>query len=607
MDAFEREIKVEFLNEAAGSLEDAEQAFLQLENSSGSQETIDQIFRLAHNLKGSSQAVGFEQVGEFTHHWESLLLKIKEGLIQIEKPVVSLLLACLDHVRTMIHGLREDLDAKFESGDLIARMEAAGLGQTESIAEPPPPRGQTPIPEENRTESSPAPSPSPMLAPLPASAQFVLEEFEAQLAEKQPPPTPAGDERVELAAVAPTKKAKSISDDAIRVSTQKLERLIDYVGEMVILQSVLREQIDRGEADSGLMRKAISQLGKVGKEIQDVSMSLRMLPIKPSFQKMHRVVRDTALSLGKEVILQLYGEETEVDKTVLERLSDPLVHLIRNSVDHGIEDGPTREANGKPSFGTVILTARQQAGKMVIEVSDDGGGINPQKVLKKAWEKGLLKEGQVLSDREAYQLIFLPGFTTKEQVTEVSGRGVGMDVVKTNIESIGGEIQVESKMGEGSTFRIVLPLTLAILECTVVRCGEDRYVIPSYHISESLRADASILRDTLLGEVLLLRGENLPVLRLRKLLRSRTVGDEQDPIALIVRSGNQPFALIVDDIIGQYQVVTKPLSPELRNLKGVSGSTILGDGKPALILEVNQYAMAATRRAIQPLENRGAA
>lgn len=589
MDDFEKEIKTEFLNEASTLLEDAEQAFLQLEGT-GHSDVIAKIFRLAHNLKGSSKAVGFDHVGEFTHHWESLLLKVKDGVLPMNKSLFNLLLSCLDHVRFMIVSLREDMNATFDSQKLLEQMEKAGQGQDVVV---PAPRGEQPV-------QSP---PSVDLTIAEQSADLNLQGDEPDVLNFSPaafaraignPSRLGGKDSGAL-------KKEAAGDESIRVSITKLEKLIDYVGEMVILQSVLREQSD--VADSNLVRKTISHLGKVGKEIQDISMSLRMLPIKPTFQKMQRIVRDTAVALNKKVQLVLEGEDAEVDKTVLERLGDPLVHLIRNSVDHGIESAEVREKSGKPAMGTVRLTARQNAGKMVIEVIDDGGGIPVERILKKAEEKGMVKPGTSLTESEIFQLLFLPGFSTKETVTDVSGRGVGMDVVKTNIEAIGGEIQVESKLGQGTTFRIILPLTLAILECTVVRCGRDRYVIPSYHITESLRAEASILRQTILGEVLLIRGENLPVLRLRDLLRSKGDLSSVDPIALVVRSGVQPFVLFVDDILGQYQIVTKPLSPELRNLRGVAGSTILGDGRPALILEVNQFAVVAGKNQNSLKEN----
>lgn len=590
MDDFEKEIKVEFLNEASTLLEDAEQSFLLLEK--GDQGSINKIFRLAHNLKGSSKAVGFDQISEFTHHWESLLLKVKDGQVAIEKNLVSLLLACLDHVRNMIETLRINMDATFDSKALLEQMEKVNVAPAERKDEL---SVEDILGEALASEADEPAEALPGAIPELKSVSKDLVEV-IDVAELNFAPTEEERKVMDAPAMKPVDPSASpvgkraLANDSIRVSLARLEKLIDYVGEMVILQSVLREQAETDDTD--LVRKTLGQLGKVSKEIQDISMGLRMLPIKPTFAKMQRIVRDAATSLGKDIRFEMAGEDTEVDKTVLEFIADPLVHLMRNSVDHGIEEASARKKRGKPAQGLIRLTASQQAGKMVIEVSDDGGGLDPEKIYQKAKEKGLVKEGTPLSDRDKVNLIFAQGFSTKDVITDLSGRGVGMDVVKTNIEQVGGEIAIESSVGNGSTFRIILPLSLAILECTVVRSGFERYVIPSYHITESLRADASNLKNTVLGEVMLLRGENLPVLRLRDLLRSKGESETHDLIALIVRSGNTPFALLIDDILGQFQIVTKPLSPELKNLRGIVGSTILGDGRPALILEVSQFAGA---------------
>lgn len=314
-----------------------------------------------------------------------------------------------------------------------------------------------------------------------------------------------------------------------------------------------------------------------------------MVPLKQTFQKMQRIVRDTSSILGKKVNLVVEGDETEVDKTVLESLSDPLVHLIRNAVDHGIETPDIRTGKGKHESGKIVLKAYHQSGKLVIEIKDDGGGIPAEKLKQKALEKGILKPGQTLTEQEAIHLIFHPGFSTKAQVTEVSGRGVVMDVVKTNIEQMSGEVLVETVANQGSTFKIILPLTLAIIDGMIVKIGADRFVIPLSHVHESVKpAPDDIKRMTGVGEVLLLRGENLPLFRLSKHLRlagnQTTLPNEK--IAIIVRIGPKPFAVMVDDIIGQHQVVIKKIGAEIQYLSGYSGSAILGDGKPALILEL---------------------
>lgn len=318
-------------------------------------------------------------------------------------------------------------------------------------------------------------------------------------------------------------------------------------------------------------------------------MGLRMVPLKQTFQKMQRIVRDTSKALGKDIQFDISGEQTELDKTVVDQLGDPLVHLIRNSVDHGVEDAETRKAVGKDPRGKVTLSAFHKGGQIVIEVKDDGKGLDAKKLTEKAIEKGILKPGTVLPDKDAYMLIFAAGFSTKTEVTEVSGRGVGMDVVRTNIEKkLQGEVQLDTELGKGTTFRIILPLTLAIIDGMVVKCGEERYIVPLGHVFESLQPrKEDVHYVTGMGEVLSLRGEQLPLYRLNHALgRKMHPSSPSEAIALVVRSGEKPFSVLVDDILGQQQIVIKQLGQEVRNLKGVSGGAILGDGRAALILDL---------------------
>jgi two-component system chemotaxis sensor kinase CheA len=387
-------------------------------------------------------------------------------------------------------------------------------------------------------------------------------------------------------------------EESIRVSLSRLEKLLNSVGELVILQSVLREQ-SQG-FNPHLLRKTVHQMGKVTKEVQDISMSLRMVPLRQTFQKMQRIVRDTGNLLGKKVMLSTAGDDTELDKTVLEHISDPLVHLIRNACDHGIESPEKRIAAGKTETGFVALRAYHESGKLVIEVKDDGGGIDGERLQQKAVEKGILKPGARLTPQESIQLIFHPGFSTKAQVTEVSGRGVGMDVVKTNIEALQGEVLVETELGKGTTFKVILPLTLAIIDGMVVRNGSCRFVIPLSHVHETLRPTSKEVHSaTGLGEVLMLRGENLPLYRLSQLLgQKRSQQDEaREQIAMVIRYTGQPFAVMVDDVLGQQQVVIKEVGAEIQSLQWMSGSAILGDGKPAIILEMNELVKPAKRGA----------
>lgn len=629
MDDFEKELKIGFLDEASQGVADVEQCFLALENDPNNADNLNKIFRLAHNLKGSSKAVGFDEMGAFTHQFESFILRIKNGEISASPKAVNLLLRANDHVMIMIAGLKQDLDAKFDSTELFEEMKnftedgadanaptasevtAQAEVHTDNSTNAEPEHVETIGIPESKQEEDHSPSIATPEKPQIFSSASTLEKdgielFEVPTENTSTKPTessapvaaaasPAS--VAQVATPAPVQGAggsdpKSankggkpvVAEESIRVSLAKVEGLINFVGEMVILQSVMREQAIATE--SLLLKKTVHQLGKVSKEIQDLAMSLRMVPVKPTFQKMQRIVRDTAQALKKDVGITLIGEETELDKTVLEKINDPLVHLIRNSVDHGIEAADLRSQRGKPAKGSVTLSAFHQSGKLVIEVKDDGGGLDAEKLKKKAIEKGILKEGINLTEKDAFNLIFAPGFSTKEQVTDVSGRGVGMDVVRTNIQDLGGEVQIESVLLKGTTFRIILPLTLAIIEGMVITYSNEKFVMPLNHVYETLHPEMeSIQHNSGIGDVLLLRGENLPLIRLGDFFGLKNSLTPDQMIAMVIRTGTKPFAILVDDILGQYQVVIKQLGPELQGIKGISGSTILGDGKPALILE----------------------
>jgi two-component system chemotaxis sensor kinase CheA len=616
MDSFEEELKVGFLEEASQLLVDAEQCFLLLESNPKDTPTLEKLFRIAHNIKGSSKAVGFDGLGAFTHEFESFMLQCKSGQIPIVPGTVSLLLKCNDHIKQYMDLLKENHAANLDSSQLVDEIHNFKAEEPTEIAEESISTDEVAlvsdvsqnelvaidetIPQIGESESVVEPSTAlepevletatPTLAPVPVDVPSVAPETKE---EKRP------------VAAAPSQGAGQVaSEESIRVSLSRLDKLLNFVGELVIFQTVLKDQAFNENPQ--VLRKTIHQMGKVTKEVQDLSMSLRMVPLKQTFQKMQRIVRDVSSLLGKKVQLVLQGEETEVDKTVLESLSDPLVHLIRNAVDHGIESPSERVAAGKSETGQVILRAFHEGGKLVIEVKDNGGGIPAERLKQKALEKGILKPGQVISDQDAVNLIFHAGFSTKAEVTEVSGRGVGMDVVKTNIEQMQGEIIVGTVLGQGSTFKIILPLTLAIIDGMVVRSGEDRYIIPLVHVHETVKPETKDLKfATGVGEILLLRGESLPVIRLSQVLGKRKIGKVfPEEIAIIVRTQAKPFAALVDDVIGQYQVVIKKLGSEMQNLRGYSGSAILGDGKPALILELGE--LVATARGGAPSQQRQA-
>lgn len=547
MDAFEKELKISFLQEADQTLDESERYFLNLEKNMDDA-SIEEIFRLAHNLKGSASAVGFTELSQFMHEFESFLMKIKKKEVKVKTMTVNLLLSCNDRIRKWVAILSRDFDAKLDKDDLIQQMQAQSTDKYEEF-----------------------------------NADHLLSMMD--ISDVAVP-------------VINTEVIPQMIDETIRVALPRLEKLMNYVGELVILQTVLNQQ--KADLKTPLLQKTVTQLSKITKDIQDISMSLRMLPLRQTFQKMHRIVRDTSQELNKDIYFSTTGDDTEIDKTVIEKLGDPLVHLIRNAVDHGIESPEEREKLGKPRQGRITLKALQSSGKILIQIEDDGRGLNPAFLKQKAIEKGLLPSEATLTDKEAQNLIFMPGFSTKAVATDISGRGVGMDVVKTNIENIlRGDIAVHSQPGVGTQLNISLPLTLAIIEGMVIKMGTDKYIVPLFQIHESLRLSReSVHKTSGLGYLLSLRGEEVPLYRMNQLLYSREthVKPIEQSMAVIVRNSGVTFAIAVDDILGQQQVVIKNLGAEMRHMRGFSGGAILGDGKAALILDLLQLVPGATNR-----------
>jgi two-component system chemotaxis sensor kinase CheA len=388
-------------------------------------------------------------------------------------------------------------------------------------------------------------------------------------------------------AKAPKKAAESSS---IRVSIDKVDSLINMVGELVITQSMLGQLgQDFDLSRLAKLQEGLSQLEQNTRELQESVMKIRMMPISFAFSRFPRLVRDLGGQLGKKVVLETIGEQTELDKTVMEKINDPLVHLVRNSMDHGLETTEQRIAAGKCEEGTITLNAYHQGGNIVIEVADDGAGLNEDRILKKAIEKGLVPENNSLTPEEIHNLIFLPGFSTAEAVSDISGRGVGMDVVRRNIQALNGSIEVKSQRNVGSTFIIRLPLTLAILDGQLVKVCEETYIFPLVSIVESIQIHRSSLNHVTGSQyVMQLRDEYIPIVRLDKIFGLREEKDVVDEMMLVVVEGdNEKIGIVVDDLLGQQQVVIKSLEQNYQKVSGISGATILGDGTVALIIDIS--------------------
>lgn len=435
--------------------------------------------------------------------------------------------------------------------------------------------------------------------------ELVLEPLQAEATPAATPAAPAAAETPESAAPEATaaaatpaataakpateKKAAAKEAASIRVGIDKIDSLINMVGELVITQSMLGQLGKDFRMDRLIsLQEGLAQLEHHTREMQERVMSIRMVPISFAFSRFPRLVRDLSHALGKQIQLVMEGESTELDKTVMEKIGDPLVHLVRNSLDHGIEMPDVRKAKGKPEMGTITLSAYHQGGNILIEIIDDGGGIKAEKVREKAIQKGLIKESDRLTKEQINDLIFRPGFSTAEKLSDISGRGVGMDVVRKNIQALNGSVSVKSDVGVGSTFTIALPLTLAILDGQLIECAGETYIFPLISIVESIQIDSKLVSRVAAGcELFRLRDEYVPIIRLYEVFnvepRSRSLDDS---LMVVVESGSEKVGVVVDDLLAQQQVVIKSLEDNYEPVQGVSGATILGDGTVALILDI---------------------
>ncbi|MDZ7630646.1 MAG: chemotaxis protein CheA [Gemmatimonadaceae bacterium] len=533
----------------------AEAALLALEANPEDIEAINTVFRAFHTVKGTAAFMGLDRLAEFAHHAESLLSRVRDRELPYTQAVADLSLRSNDVLGEFL----EHVERSVQTQEVIA------------------------LPTDY------------------ADLMHDLLNVDAFLAgiDTRPAAADAAAVRVDAAAGAPAlvrtpaeptarAGAKTETDLSVRVRTDRLDRLIDMVGELVIAQSMIAA--DPAVASSGHhdLVKKVSHAGKIMRELQDLSMSMRMVPLKSTFQKLTRLVRDVALKAGKVVELVTDGEETELDRNMVDAIADPLVHMVRNAVDHGVESPADRERAGKPRAGRVQLAAFQQGGSVIVELRDDGRGLNRDRILAKAIEKGLVSPNQSLTDSEINALIFAPGFSTAETVTDISGRGVGMDVVRRNIESIRGRIDIQSTLGQGTIFQIRLPLTLAVTDGMLVRVGDERYIVPLTSISLSFRPEPDMLSTIPPnGEVVMLRGEVLPVVRLHQMFGiPDAVTNPSDAILMIVGDGEHRVALLVDQLLGQQQVVAKALGEGVGEVPGISGGAILSDGRVGLIIDV---------------------
>lgn len=569
--ASDPELMNDFIVESREHLTAIELQLLTLDQDPSNSEAIHAIFRGFHTIKGMAGFLDLDAVRDLAHEVETVLDLARNSKLAITPGTIDRILESKDYLNAWM----AELDGVLHSGKAASPPEAGELLASLRALISNPAAGAS----ESASQEEVAAAEEAPLDLLALAREVAAPPGPEVSAESAAPETPDS-----ARAAAETMHAGARS---IKVDTAKLDYLVDMVGEMVIAQSLVRHDPDLAAGLKPRLARNLSQLTRITDDVQRTAMSMRMIPIGQLFQKTARLVRDLSRKAGKQVELVLAGEETELDRTIVEELADPLMHMVRNSVDHGIEEPAERLRAGKPPTAHVTLRAGHQAGFIVIEVSDDGRGLPREKILRKAREKNLIAADAELSESEIFALIFQPGFSTAEKITDVSGRGVGMDVVRKQLQKLRGRVDVISKAGEGTTFLLKLPLTLAIIDGLVVGVGDQRYVVPLFAVREMMKPSEEAI-STIHGrqEMAMVRGSLLPVVRLHQRFHIRPRHENPwDSLLIVSESGGKQFCMMVDELIGKQEVVIKSLGESMRHIAGVAGGAILGDGRVGLILD----------------------
>ena len=634
-----QELLEDFLVESFELIEQIDHDLVELESNPDDLELLNRIFRVAHTVKGSSSFLNFDTLTELTHHMEDVLNKARHGELKITADVMDVVLKSVDMMKGLLVSIRDngnDSSSGIDISQICLQLTAISEGQSHASATPAATPEPAPAPE-------PAPEPAPAVADIPPSAipddidpntlsedqvnaeiERLLKvrkaEDEARRAAKgsgggatpaapaapatapaAAPAAPVADKPAAAAkpagdgANAPAKAGANASDQTIRVEVGRLDYLMNLVGELVLsknrLLTIYNDVEERYDGEQFLeeLNQVVSSLSLVTTDVQLAVMKTRMQPVAKVFNKFPRVVRDIGRDLNKQIDLIISGEETELDKSIVEEIGDPLTHIIRNSCDHGIEDPATRKAAGKPEKGTIELKAYNEGNHIVIEIIDDGKGIDADAIRIKAVERGIISENEAdtMSNKEIYSIIFRPGFSMAAKVTNISGRGVGMDVVKTNVEKLHGVIDIDSEVGKGTTLKLKIPLTLAIIQSLLVGTQEEIYAIPLANVNETVRVPVDNIYTIEGKNVLRLRDEVLSLVRLSDLFGVKQVLESGDQTYVVVISvAETKLGIIVDNLIGQEEIVIKSLGSYLANIDGIAGGTIRGDGRVTLIVDV---------------------
>lgn len=589
IDCEDQELLEGFLTETTELLEKLDDDLVALEKSSDDADLLNRIFRSIHTVKGASSFLGFDLLVRVTHKTEDVLNRLRKGELLLTPEIMDVVLEATDLVKTLVADIKagdivdRDIDTTVSKLiPLLAEQPAASKAVTAAAEEAP---AQSAAPQSTAASDEPAVAPKEEAAAAAPPAMPPAPPRPAPEPPKKPaPPKPAD------------KGGDDLSDNTtVRVDVKRLDDLMNQVGELVLERNrmiQLNQDLQGGTADMVLFGEEFGKLAKrmnfVTSELQMQVLKMRMIPVEKVFKKFPRIVRSLARDLGKEVDLKIFGEETELDRSVVDEIGDPLIHLIRNAMDHGLETPDDRIAAGKPGTGTLVLAAVHEGNSIIISIKDDGRGIDTDRVGRKAIEKGLITEDQLaaMSQREMFDLIFLPGFSTKDKASDLSGRGVGMDVVKTNIKKLNGLIEIKSEKGLGSEFILRLPLTLAIIQSLLVEVEGEIYSIPLASVLETLRVDQREFHVIGGQEVLKLRDMVLPLIRLEQVFRVQR-HYEQDNFCYVVVIGaaDKRVGLVVTRLVGQQEVAIKSLGNYLANVPGIAGSTILGDGRVTLIVD----------------------
>ena len=627
------EIVKDFLIESNENLDRLDQELVKLESAPSSSELLASIFRTIHTIKGSCGFLGFARLEKLAHAGESLLSLMRDGKLTLSEEITSGLLAMVDAVRRMLAAIQATShDGEDDYAPLIAHLAKLQEQQSEGTAAASDEVAREQLKAASVKDAAPAESgQKPSAAPVPESSlakdisdptkigglllergHVRPEDLARALEQQEKGRKRLGEILVDQGAVRPEdvldaqRTLETRNPDAavetIRVGVTLLDRLMNLVGELVLARNQLL-QFSNGTQDAGF--QALSQrMNLIASELQEEVMRTRMQPIGNIWSKFPRTVRDLALSCGKEVRVEMEGKETELDRTIIEAIKDPLTHLVRNSVDHGIEAAEERKKTGKDPVGKLVLRAFHEGGQVNIEISDDGAGLNLERIRQKAIERGIVPADQVarMQDRDVFNLIFLPGFSTAEKVSNVSGRGVGMDVVKTNVEKIGGTVDVHSTQGKGTTVKVKIPLTLAIIPALMVISGGERFAIPQVSLLELVRLESGEVGKGIEmvhgAPVYRLRGRLLPLAYLNRELQiapevGRCAVEHGATNIVVVQADGREFGLVVDEITDTEEIVVKPLGKQLKGISAYSGATIMGDGRVALILDILGLAQRA--------------